>query len=190
MIKMALKVLPVVILIAAAILLIGPYLNKYADFRSPVSKPAVRFAYPKDWRIKIDQGKIDSYTQVIVLGPRNTQDTYTTSFIIRETPTGPKYKSADELYQNSMKYIYSGAAISEEKSIILDSNSARSLVASYIIPPSRSHGLKPIPVNLKSHAVYADHNNKLYEIIFNADAELFDKYAPDFEHLLKTLRFE
>ncbi len=183
--------LSVALVIVAAVVLFSPkYLNKYLEFVSPLSQPAVRFYYPNTWNIKIDQGKIEDYTQVFVRGPRNLDDTYTTAFIVRETPMGSKFKNIDELRQHRMKYIYSRAVFSEQKEAKIDNQSARSFIAAYTIPPSHSHGLKPLPIQLKCWVVFVENNQKLYEIIFNSDAQLFDKYSPDFAHLLKTFRFE
>ncbi len=166
------------------------YMDHYATFFSPISQPAVRFQYPKAWAIQVDQGKIQDYTQVFVKGPRNSDNSYTTMFIVRELTMGKPFKSMAELKQNRMKFVYRKAVLSDEKEMSLDANSAQSFRATQTLPPLRLQGFKPVPVNLRSWHVYAEKNQKLYEIIFNADQALFDKYAADFAHLLKTFRFE
>ena len=62
--------------------------GRFERYGGEASYLKVGFDHPSGWRTKIEQGKIEFFTQVIILGPRNPANTFSAGFIVRKTPLG------------------------------------------------------------------------------------------------------
>src|SRR3989344_7712910 len=105
----------------------------------------ISFQYPRDWRVMEDKGKIDAYTQAMVLGPRNLDDTYTASFIVRGSPLKSKqgrFENVEQLKQNYLTHLYKDPRLLDQSAAKVQNRTAEDVMVVYTIPPAHHIGLK------------------------------------------------
>ena len=55
-------------------------------YKGTDARLSVTFRYPATWRLQEERGKVDPYSEVRLMGPRNRENTYTCSLIVRGSP--------------------------------------------------------------------------------------------------------
>ncbi len=164
----------------------APYMGK--RFSLPCT-----FEYPKNWVAGEEEGRGERYQQVIILGPRNTTDTYNAGLIIRVLPT----KSAGGTYaglEALVAWRRAQYAKSEALQILMDR--ATQVVGvpgtelewqfTAILPSSRQ---EPKRTTLRMHTVLLAKGDQLFEFVYSADTADYPHYHRAFDQLLQTLRF-
>lgn len=164
----------------------------YTDFQGSPDTLAAAFQYPKAWDFQIERGKVETYVQVKIRGPRNEEDTYTSYFTVRESTVkakGGRFDGAAELLEQRKKTLLAKAQIEEEGDVQVAGIGGRELVVAQAIPPLHTHGLKGIPIPIRTRTVVLKKDDNLYELIYSADQRQYDQFTSDFDHLLKTFAF-
>ncbi len=153
---------------------------------------SVSFQYPQAWRLQEERGTIDPYSEVRLLGPRNPEDTYTAAIVVRASPLpndGGKHPSASALERHYREHLLPGAVVEHENAVTVGGVHGKRVIVSYTIPPLHQRGLKPIPIPVKTQAIFLEKGSHVYEMSYSADAREFDQHAKVFGRVLKTFRF-
>ena len=154
---------------------------------------SLTFRYPEDWRLQEEEGAIDLYRQVRLLGPRNREDTYTPYLSVAAAPVkaeGGRFEDLTErigLYRANLPV---GAKLEQEGERVVGGERGLDLTIRYVIPPLHHKGLKNLPIPVKTRTLFFQRDRTLYEVIYSADAREYDLYAKVFEELLKSLHFQ
>ncbi len=154
-------------------------------------KLACTFEVPDNWLATEQQGRGERYQQIILVGPRNAQDTYHAGLTVRITPVGAgggSYATLEDLIDWRRKQYAQTAGFSElsfrEVSVV--GPPAKEL--KWIFQVTLPSAVGPQTVLLKNQLVLFAHQEQLYELSFGADAVEFERYAPAFEHLLQSFQ--
>ncbi len=193
--KVSLSIVAVVILVTAwfAFDQNRQKFNKsYASVNSAGKYLKLSFNYPRIWSLAEDKRKIETYTQLTIKGPRNTDDTYTSAFVLRAYPVkknGGRFESALQTKKNYTDYLYPDPKILSDTATRVSNVEALDVSAAYIAPKSFFKGFvsKAIPVQQRS--LFFEKDEILYQVMYTADQREYPKYIEEFEHLLKSLRF-
>lgn len=163
----------------------------YTPYVAQSSQFNPQFEYPSEWRVMEERGTIDPYDQVRILGPRNSDDTFTLLMAIRRQPLkeqGGRYSRAEELAQEYIDRLGKEGIVEAHTSKPVAEVAAVDLTISYLIPPMHTPRLKPLTIPVKMRGLFFVKSSSVYEVTYSADAGMYDQYAPAFEHVVATLR--
>lgn len=185
--KLALGVLAGAVLLAALFYAGG---SPYSWFKNETFSLKVKFQYPKLWRLRMENGQIERYSQVMVLGPRNADNTYTAAFFVRETKTdSATSESLKALKKKRLDHLYKDPKILSEAPVSVGSVSAEEVTTLHSSPPRFIKGAANLPVDVRSRMVFLQKGASVFEIVYMADQREFQKNEKDFDRLLKSFRF-
>ena len=167
----------------------GPY-TLYTGTRRALK---VSLEYPGKWMLQEEQGKMEFYQGVRMLGPRNADDTYAAYVSVRGFPLrafGGSYEDLHALVEHYKIHAPRDSRIVSESPRKVAGAAGRDLTFSFTIPPLHHKGIKALAIPVKERKVFVEHSPYLYELTYSADSREYDRYAEAFEHLLKTLRLK
>ena len=165
----------------------GPAERLYQGMQPPL---ALRFVYPSAWRLTEEQGTLEPYAELRLLGPRNEEDTYTASITVRAIrPADDPALPLEVRVREYRDHLPDGAVVERHAARKLEQAPAEDLAVSWTVPPLFRSGLKPLPIPVKTRAVLFRRGPYLYELIYSADARDYAAHEPVFERLLASLRF-
>ena len=149
------------------------------------------FEYPGNWVKGVDRGAHEPYWQVVMLGPRNAEDTYSASLTVRLLPSasvGGQFKNLDALVKERKRRQSrnSGFTVVLEGPLQVAGTPAQELLYSIVVPLS-TPARKAAPAVLQSHEVRLSVRGHLYELIYTADQRDFEAYHKVFTHLLESV---
>ena len=151
------------------------------------------FEYPKDWVAGEEIGRNASYQQVIILGPRNPNDTYNAGLTIRALPTkaaGGDYTNLEELVKwRQAQHARSRAfqLLQEQPRQLLDWDGVElQFQAEADLVKAAAYGT--MPTTVKTHLIVVSHGDRLMEFSYSADAKDYDRFHHAFEHLLQSVQ--
>ena len=189
--------LPLLVIVCVAGILVGGLIlirpAKFSKFEGNAPVLTLAFQYPEGWRLEQEEGTIDPYRKVRLLGPRNREDTYTCYISVTGFPKkelGGKFETLDEFARHYKQHLLANARIEAEGASLIAGQNGIDLTTSSTIPPLYKHGLKAIEIPVKTRTVFIQNGSYLYQIIYGADVRDYGLHAQAFEHLLKTLRFQ
>lgn len=163
----------------------GPAERLYQGTRPPL---ALRFVYPSAWRLSDEQRALEPFTGLRLLGPRNQEDTYTASITIRAVrPADDPALPLEVRVREYLDHLPDGAVVERRTARKLEQAPAEDLVVSLSVLFFRS-GLKPLPIPVKTRAVFFRRGPYLYWVMYSADARDYAAHEPVFERLLASLR--
>ncbi|HEX9779914.1 MAG TPA: hypothetical protein VGB20_01720 [bacterium] len=152
----------------------------------------VRFQYPSQWTVQFDAGQIQAYRQLLILGPRNAEETFRAQLVVRSSPTkeaGGRFSGPGELIANLTGTVPEGASADEGSARDIADTPARDITLSYVIPPMHKTGLKSLPIPVRQRTVVLQRGSELVELVYSADAREYERHAGAFDRLLGTLQF-
>lgn len=161
-------------------------------YRGATPPLALSLVYPSDWRLTEEAGRRERYAQLRLLGPRNAEDTYTAYIAVRGVAPDAESGAGESLDARVRRYadeLLDGTTIESVQPASLQQAEARELVASFTVPPLFRSGLKPLPIPVKTRAVFVHRGPYRYELIYSADAREYAAHAPAFDRVLASLRF-
>ena len=171
---------------AAQLHTIGPY----GPFRTKKLSLPFTFEYPRQWVAgEEERSGPHSYQQVVILGPRNAQDTYTAGLTIRVLPTkqaGGEYDDLQALVQwRRAQYLHAEALKwNQDKPVQLQELRGQELEFQFEVKlPKGSER-----TTLLTHLVVLAHGERFFEFSYSADAHEYDRYHQTFDHLLQSVR--
>jgi hypothetical protein len=151
------------------------------------------FEYPKNWAAGEERGRSEPYQQILILGPRNAQDTYNAGLVIRMLPTQPRggrFADVGELTQ------WRRGQFAAAKAFVVLTDRPRSVEdAAGMELEMQFTAALPLPTmasqdtTLRSHTVIVERDGQLYEFSYSADVRDYQRYYPAFAHLIETLHF-
>ena len=162
------------------------YASRFQDF-------PVTFRYPSGWRLREEEGRMEVFRQIRLLGPRNADDTYTCSIAVWGSPLkayGGRHGSVDGLVRHYTTHLFNGSRVVAEGRRRVGGVSATDLTVSYTIPPLHQPGLKAIAIPVMTRTVFLERNPYLYELSYSADARESDRSQQAFDLVLATFRFQ
>lgn len=150
------------------------------------------FDYPGGWRLLEDKGRLEPYTQVMVLGPRNVDDTYSCTLVVRGSPLrrkGGRFGSVEELVGHYESHLFEGHQVLERSDRSFFGRPAKDVTVQYTIPPLRHKGLVPKKVPVTVRTIFLEKDGYLYELIYSADSVDFPRYSYAFDRLIESFQF-
>ena len=166
----------------------------FSEYRTEDPGFSMRFQYPKGWKIQREEGRIERYQLVRVLGPRNSEGSYSCYLSIVGMPLKPgggKFESLGEFIQDYREHLPSGTTLEQEgKAKVGGGQEAVDLTFSYVVPPLHKPGLKPLEIPVRSRILLFQKGTLLYRITYSADAREYDRHAGAMEKLIQSLRFK
>ena len=168
-------------------------LEAFVPYRGRRFSVPFTFDYPRNWVAGEEEGRSEPYQQIVILGPRNAQDTYSAGLTIRILPTraaGGSYADLSELAQwrRSQHAQTKDAVILKEQMAHVGGLSGTELeVESHAALPPRA--LEQHRTTLRTHLVMLAKGDRLYEFSYSADAHDYPRYHSAFDRLLRSLRF-
>ena len=163
---------------------LGPEERQYQT-KNPLL--GLKIVYPAEWRLAEERGGREPYAELRVVGPRNQEDTYSASMVVRATAGDESLAARARTYQDLLP---DDAVVESRAARRLQQVSAQEFVVSWVVPPLFRSGLKAQPIPVKTRTVLFRRGASLYELIYSADAREYDRYAGAFDRLLASLRFE
>ena len=166
---------------------------QYREYQGDQLGVPIVFRYPIAWQLQQEQGTVERYQQVRVLGPRNREDTYRCYLTIRSSPLerdGGKFDTRDALVKHYTDHLFTGASIDGDRERQVAGVPARDLTVSYTIPPLYQHGLKAIEIPVKTRTVVLQLHDHLLELVYSADQREYAEYAEAFDELLAAFRVQ
>jgi len=159
--------------------------RSYLVFQSESQQVPFTFLYPAGWQAReiVDEDGIE----VFIAGPRNQENTYTVSFIVRlysasETPEAAMATFL-ERYRQAPDFCEIGRA-----SGMVASHPAIEVEIAYTMPlPLQS--LNPLLKVIRERRIFFRGDNSLTELIYAAPDEVYDTWLPDFLILIQTFMF-
>ena len=168
--------------------------KNYENYRADLSLLKVSFDHPADWKPTDDEGKIDRYSQIIVLGPKTQEDSYRPSFVVRGVPVkgseGGWFDSLEKFKMNHLIHVYKDRQIVAENKTPVAQIESEDIVYTHTIPASHIHNFQHPEFHVKSRVLFFRDSHQFYQIIYSADVKQFDLYQEDFDHLLESFTFE
>ncbi len=164
---------------------IGPW----TVFRDP-GLPALTFEYPGNWPAGVEVGRGESYWQVVILGPRNAEDSYNPGLTVRSMPVqaGGRYADVPSLV-DARRNQYAASPqfrMLEDAPYAVAGVSGWHLIFTYVVPlPPSSINAKPTP--LQTRLVIFSLGGTLYELVYSADAREYAAHQGVFAHLLQSI---
>ena len=165
---------------------------QYVTYAGKDPMPKVGFQYPSGWKLKEEQGRTETYSQVRILGKRNPDDTYTCYIAVIKSPlknAGGRYESVDEFYEQYKARFLEGTKIVSDSNSEVAQTDSRDMVISYVMPPPFQHGLKPIEIPIRTRTLVFIKGQDFYQIIFSADEREYASLENVFSKLLETFKF-
>lgn len=170
-------------------------LSRYDRFGGLAGILPASFEYPKDWRIlpgETDEGV--PYTQILILGPRNLDNTFTSTLVIRRSPAaaaGGTDADSRALLERYKRELFNDSQVVREITRQVGGRQAVDLTVTYTIPAPAHHDRSILrqPIRVYVRTVYLDEAGHIYEIVYTSDERNFPAYQDNFEHLLESLRF-
>jgi hypothetical protein len=152
---------------------------------------AARFEYPAGWKARKGSGRLDRFDQVLILGPRNADDTYTTALVVTASPPkakGGRFAGAREAAEHQVATLPSGGQTVARSAARVDGAGAVDVTVRYVIPPLRLKGLKPKEIPVRTRSAYFEKGGRIFELSYTADEREFDAHAAAFDRLVATFR--
>ncbi len=179
-----------VLAITSAALLTGMSELQYTQYAPKDTGFPVAFEYPKGWPLDIEQGKIDPYQQIRIMGPQNSEDSYHSYLVVLRAPLQAegKYSGTDAFLQNYKDHQLRRSEVLWERKATLGGLEAKDLLVQYTMPAWRHKDLHAPEVPVKTRIIVTSDRNYLYQLMYSADAREFDTHAKTFEHLIETFR--
>lgn len=153
----------------------------------------VAFNYPKNWVVGELEGTTRRYRQIIIHGPRNAEDTYTTSLVIGIAPiqSAEPYTSLAHMI-SSLRARYTQAPNAHgtfvDRSTQVGGLPSWELGATFTtrVPISNKAARE---VTVSQCDMLLEHNGLLYQFSFSADIKEYPTYKGVFEEFLKSVRW-
>jgi len=163
----------------------------YAVFSG--TQPALDFSflYPANWdlreRVKRDSG------EVVILGPRNQDNTYSSGLDISVTPTrqaGGKFSTVDELVA---EYLKKSENLPRFKLISKTTGSfgpyaATETLLSYVMPLPL-HNVEPRDTTIVERRIVFQRGQRFYELSYKATEEDYPVFLEAFRRVVQTFEF-
>ncbi len=177
-----------ILAVVSLILLAGMSDLQYARYIPKDGELPMAFEYPQDWPLDTEQGKIEPYRQIRILGPRNNENSYRSYFIVLRAPlqADGKYKSVADFLKNYKEHLMRRSEVLSEGKTKLGGMEAQEMLAQYTMPAWHHQDLNAPEVPVKTRIVVASDNNYLYQLMYSADAREFDAHTKTFERLIET----
>lgn len=166
--------------------------NLFSKYHGGQPGLLVDFEYPKEWELQEEQGQVEKYRKVRLVGPRNAEDTYDSSISAVVYPLkkdGGRFEALDGLVRNFKEHQIGPARFEQEKMGVIGGHPAVDITVSTVIPPLLHDGVKPLEIPVKSRTIFFQRGESLYRITYSADSRMFDSHSKEFEHLLGSLQF-
>ena len=164
-----------------------------SEFHSAVPALPLSFEYPKDWKLEEEQGSVEKYHSVRLMGPRNPAGTYTSTISIAGSPVskeGGKFAGLADIVKNYKEHQIPGSRVEEEKVTVVGGQGAVDLTVSSVIPPMLHKGLKPVKISVRTRTLFTQKGSTLYRITYSSDRRIYTRHLKKFDRLLETLQFE
>ena len=149
------------------------------------------FLYSSDWQVR--EVKEANYDEVLILGPRNQENTYSLALTMRVTPTsekGGQYTSLGELiadYLAKSKCSTRFQEISRTDGCLADVDTTE-IEISYTIPlPINT--LKPKETPIVERRIFLKKGDHFYEVMYRAVEEDYYQYLKAFKDVMRTFEF-
>ncbi|MCS6805581.1 MAG: hypothetical protein NZ823_10630 [Blastocatellia bacterium] len=160
-------------------------LQSYSRFTSTNPNLDFSFLYPSDWAVREVQGK--EYDEVFIRGPRNEEDTYNLSIIVRVIPANSKLDTLVMNYVERNKHFSNFREISRATGSLADTEAAE-IEVGYTIPlPINSVNAKETLVI--ERIIFLEHGDRLYEIAYKGVARDYHRYLEAFRNVARTFEF-
>jgi hypothetical protein len=166
-------------------------LQNYVRFTSDNPQLDFSFLYPGDWQVR--EIREASYDEVLILGPRNREDTHSLALTVRVTPTaekGGQYNNVRELMAGYLAKSKRSAKFQEISQAhgYLAGVGATEVEISYMIPlPINTLNPKETPI--VERRIFLKKGENFYEVMYRAVEEYYYQYLEAFKDMVQTFEF-
>jgi len=153
------------------------------------------FKYPKNWRLSETEGRKSFIYIIHILGPRDKEDTHSTSLAVHVFPTkkiGGRWDTIYELgvwFGNTLPKYYSEPKEALNRETTLGNLKAREWEFSHAIFPAMFDLPPPSDPSAKTRFVITKRGPYLYLIEYQGLVEDYEKYFKAYERAKKSFRF-
>ncbi len=163
----------------------------FIRFNSENARLNFTFLHPQDWQVLQSRGAKTNYDEVMIVGPRNRQNTYNLALTVRVTPLSQQdglFPTLDVLVTDYLaRHRYPFREISRAKGSLAGCNAVE-IEIGYTMPlPINSANSQETP--MIEHRVFLQKDGNLYELIFRAVEEDYFKYLDAFWNAARTFEF-
>lgn len=166
--------------------------NAGTVYRGADSALGVSLEYPPSWRLVEEQGRVEPYAAVRLLGPRNAEDTYTASMTVRGwlmPREADQAEDADEQVRRYTSQLIDGALVESDVRRRQWGTEVRDLIVAYTVPPLHRSGLQPVPIPVRTRSLFLRRREYAYHVAYSADAREYAAHEDAFDAVLASLRF-
>jgi hypothetical protein len=165
----------------------------YVPYSEVLLGNKLELEYPQTWRVEKERGKIDTYEQIRLMGPRNEADTFSALISVRVYPIkseSSRFAGVDAFIAHYTQHLPKDAQIEQAEQSTLAGVPAQVRIVSFIIPALHRMGLKGLPIPVKTKILVLQRGLSLLEVTCSSDAGEYAKQQSIFEHVLSSLRLE
>jgi hypothetical protein len=161
-------------------------LQNYSRFTSANPKLDFSFLYPSDWPVREVQGK--EYDEVFIRGPRNEENTYSLSLVVRVSTTNSNLDTLIADYLERSKRLSKFRETSRATGTLAGAEAVE-IEIGYIIPlPINSVNAKETPIIERT--IFLRRGNRLYEIAYKGVEKDYHRYLEAFRNAARTFEFQ
>jgi hypothetical protein len=100
-----------------------------------------------------------------------------------------RVEDADEQVRRYTSQLIDGASIESDVHRKQWGTNVRDLTVAYTVPPLHRSGLKPVPIPVRTRALFLRRRGYAYYVAYSADAREYAAHEDAFNALLASLRF-
>lgn len=158
-------------------------------FESNFPYPPVRFEYPESWKIVPSSGK--GYKDLTVIGPRNTDDTFSLALVIRFTLLSSREISLKDIMEDTIarKRKLRGFSIIARNDLKISKIAAESIEFSYSTLKSLEKPNSGQMQVCEKRIIFLDRDTQ-FEIIYSATEGDYIKYYDSITNIIQSLKFD
>jgi hypothetical protein len=168
-------------------------LDSYARFSSDNPLLDFTFLYPADWQAIEIKGKEKAYTEVFIRGPRNAENTYSLSLVVRVMPISEKEGRWVDLKAVAADYVAKSKGLAGFREVSraegrLADVEAIEIEMGYMMPLPLN-AVNPKKTQIIERKVFLKRGSYFYELAYTAVEEDYYKYLDAFRNASRTLEF-
>lgn len=164
----------------------------FIRFSSENSRLNFTFLYPQEWRALQNRGTKTNYDEVMIMGPRNRQNTYNLALIVRVTPLTQRegqFPTLDALVTNYLaRQKHQFREISRAKGNLAGCDAIEIEIGYTMLLPINNVNPQEMPII--ERRIFFQKTGNLYEMIYRAVEEDYYQYLDLFWDAVRTFEFK
>jgi hypothetical protein len=157
-------------------------------YQTKMPLPEMRFQYSPIWKIIQSDGK--GYNEITLLGPRNSEDTFSLAVVIRFTSLAQSINSIDAISSNiiSKRMKLPSCVLDNQQDLMIDGIKGKIFEINFLSPKTleKDH---PDMMKILEKRLILIINDFLIEIIYTGTQDVYPNYLNEVNKLINSIKF-